>query len=82
MIYDKMFIEKESGYRKVQLIHISALWKVASVVNCDYSEKKSLIQTIMILISILKMFTNFHFERKESVSHMPKNISNKIYRFQ
>jgi hypothetical protein len=25
MIYDKMFIEKESGYRKVQLIHISAL---------------------------------------------------------
>jgi hypothetical protein len=56
-----------------QLIHINALWKVPADLKCDYGEKQ-VPQKMMILISILKVFRNFQFEWKESVSCVLKNI--------
>jgi hypothetical protein len=51
------------------MVHFSGLWKVTSVIN--YSEKTGLLQKILFLILILKMFPNSHLKvQKKSFLHI------------
>lgn len=45
--------------------------KVASVINCDYSERVSSEENKLVHISIPDMFTNTHLELNMSFTHMP-----------
>jgi hypothetical protein len=40
--------------------------KMASVINCDYSENTGLVEKILVLVLILEIFPNFLFELKKS----------------
>jgi hypothetical protein len=55
---------------------ISALWIVASVMNCVQCEKIGLVEKIFIVFLILKMVPNSLLELKKSLLHMLHNSYN------